>query len=76
MWNLAVLLPLMVGDMVPDDDCNWECFLFLLEITKQCTARVTSSATAHYVAVLIEEHPDVSLPPKMHYMVHFPRLLK
>ena len=83
MWNFAVLLPLLVGDKIDEDDSRWECFLSLLEITKVCTARLTSVEAADYLRALIIEHhqlfrkcyPGVSLTPKMHYMVHFPRLL-
>lgn len=83
MWTLAVLLPLMIGDTIPEDDPKWECYLLLLEITKICTARITSSEAADYLTVLIEEHhqlfktcyPSTSLTPKLHYMVHFPKLL-
>ena len=83
MWTFAVLLPLIIGDKVPEDDPAWECFLLLVEITKQCTARVTSPALAAYVAALVDQHhrdfrqcyPAVTLTPKMHYMVYFPRLL-
>lgn len=83
MWNFSMLLPLMIGDKIPEDDPMWECFLLLLEITKLCTAKVTSIEASDYVKVLIEEHhrlfkscyPGVSFTPKMHYMVHFPRLL-
>lgn len=80
MWTFAVLLPLMIGDKVPEDDIRWECFLLLLEV---CTARVTSEEASDVLKVLIEDHhrlfktcyPNVSLTPKFHYMVHFPRLL-
>ena len=83
MWNFATLLPLIIGDKIPEEDSKWECFLLLLEITKICTARVTSSELADYLSVLIEEHhtlfrscyPSVSMTPKTHYMVHLPRLL-
>lgn len=83
MWNFGVLLPLLIGDKVDEDDSRWECFLYLLEITKICTARVISVEQADYLRALIVEHhtlfrscyPDNSVTPKMHYMVHFPRLL-
>jgi hypothetical protein len=83
MWNFATLLPLMIGDRIPDDNSKWECFLLLLEIIKMCTAKVTSTKESDYVKILIEQHhalfkicyPGVSFTPKMHYMVHFPRLL-
>jgi hypothetical protein len=83
MWNFAILLPLMIGDKIPEDDPKWECFLLLLEITKVCTARITSSKACDYLRALIADHhrlfkscyPGVMFTPKMHYMVHFPRLL-
>ena len=84
MWNLATFLPLMIGDKVESEDPYWECYLQLLEITKHCTAYVTSPGSADYVAVLIEQHhrgfrtcyPHVNMTPKLHYMVHLPKLLK
>lgn len=83
MWNFAILLPLMIGDKIEDDNAKWESFLLLVEITKICTARVTSTEAADYLSVLIKDHhqlfkscyPSVSLTPKTHYMVHIPRLL-
>ena len=83
MWNFAIFLPFLIGDLVPEDDPLWECFLLLLEILRICTSRVTSSASANYLKVLIDQHhsdfkicyPEVSLTPKFHYMIHFPRLL-
>ncbi len=84
MWNLAVLLPLMIGDKVPNFDKRWESYLLLIEITKICTARITSIEISDYLAALIKDHhevfrycyPAVSMTPKTHYLVHIPRLLK
>ena len=81
MWTLATILPLLIGDLIPDDQPNWECFLVLLEITKHVTARLTSPAVACHVAALVHQHhhdfkqcyPSVVLTPKSHYMVHFAR---
>ena len=56
MWSFAVYLPLMIGDKVPEEDLMWECFLLLLEITKYCTARVTSRAASCYVQSLVDQH--------------------
>ena len=79
MWTFATLLPLFVGDLIPLEEQHWECFLLLLQIVKQCTARVMSVASSAYIAALVDQHhqsfkkcyPAVSLTPKMHYMVHF-----
>ena len=38
MWNFAIYLPLMVGDQIPSDDSDWECYLLLLDILKICMA--------------------------------------
>ena len=32
MWLLAIVFPLLVGDLIPRDDCHWKCFLKLLKI--------------------------------------------
>ena len=79
MWTFSTLLPLIIGDLVPNDDQRWECFLLLLEIVKHCTSRVTSPKAAVIVAVLVDQHhqsfrkcyPGTNITPKMHYMVHF-----
>ena len=73
----------MIGDKVDGDNDLWECYLLLLEITKYCTARITFVSSATYVAALIEQHhrafrkcyPEINMTPKLHYMIHFPRLL-
>ena len=82
-WTFSTLLPLIIGDKIPHDDQLWECFLLLLEITKRCTAQVTSAASAAYVKALIDQHhrefskcyPEKRYTPKMHYMIHFPTQL-
>lgn len=84
MWTLSTYLPLIIGDKVDPEDPFWECYLLLLEITMHCTARSVSVSLTHYVAALTEQHhrafqvcyPNVTMTPKLHYMVHFPRLMK
>lgn len=81
MWTFATLLPLLIGDLVPDEQPHWECFLILLQIVKQCTCRIASASSSSYIAALVDQHhqsfkkcyPGVMLTPKMHYMVHFPQ---
>lgn len=83
MWMFATLLPLIIGDQVPLEQPNWECFLLLLKIVKHCTSRVVSAATSAIVAALVDQHhqsfkicyPGVAFTPKLHYMVHFPQQL-
>ena len=80
MWNLSIYLPLMIGDKVPNDDNEWECYLQLLHVLKICMARVLSIDLVQYLEALIEMYltafrscyPLASIIPKQHYMVHLP----
>ena len=84
MWSLARYLPLLVGDKVQSDDTRWGCFIMLLKITMYCTSRTISISSLNYLEVLIEEHhqafrkcyPSINMTPKMHYAIHFPRLMR
>ena len=80
MWNLSIYLPLMIGDKVPNDDDQWECYLHLLDVLTVCMARVLSVDLVQYLEALIEIYltsfrscyPLASIIPKQHYMVHLP----
>ena len=80
MWCLGRLLPLIIGDLVPEGDEKWELFLQLLTIIDYVFAPKTTSEVVAYVRLLIKYHhtkftllyPDCSILPKMHYMVHIP----
>ena len=54
MWNLAAYLPLMIGDLVPESDEEWECFLYLLDILRICVSSVFSIDLVEYLKFLIE----------------------
>lgn len=73
-------LPLLIGDLVPEDDDHWENFLQLLTIVDYVFAPVTTESTITYTEVLIEDflvefrqlYPERRLTPKMHYLIHVP----
>ena len=77
-WTFAVILPLIIGHKIPDEDIHWDCFLLLLQIIQLCTAKVSSLSSALFLASLVDQHhqtfvdcyPGVNVLPKMHYMVH------
>ena len=81
MWMLAVMLPLLVGDLVPEDCEYWDLYNLLLRICSIVVSWEISRDTASYLSVLIEEHhtqfkvlySEATIIPKMHYMVHYPR---
>jgi len=77
-WCLGRFLPLLVGDLVPDDDETWGVFLDLLKIMEYLFAPVTTDDKLEYLQLLTENylrdfkrlHPDRQLTPKMHYTLH------
>ena len=80
MWCLAVLLPLIIGELVDSQDVHWECFCLLLTITNCVFAPVTTEDAAMFLKEKINEHhqlfseiyPDSPIIPKQHYVVHLP----
>ena len=79
-WSLARLLPILVGDLVPEDDINWANYVLLLDIVGKVMASKTTRGEASYLTDHIAQHhavfkqiyPNRPLTPKMHYMVHIP----
>ncbi len=77
MWILATFLPLLIGDLIPDDCEHYALFHLLLKICTVAMAWETSPGAVSYLRVLIEEHlktlyPNNTIIPKMHYMLHYP----
>lgn len=83
MKNLILLLPFMVGPMVPEEDPHWVNFIRFQQIVVLCLSPVASERTynslteliATYLRYFIELYPDNSFTPKMHYLLHFPKQL-
>lgn len=79
-WALARMLPLLIGDLIPESDPHWLNYLLLLSIVDIIMAPKTTRATAAYLRDLIWEHhtafkdlyPERPITPKLHYMVHIP----
>lgn len=82
MWLLSRILPLVVGDLVPEDDERWLNYLLLMKIVDLLFSPTISEDNAAYLVYLISDHheqftelyPSSSVIPKMHFMVHMPRL--
>ncbi len=74
----------MVGKHVPEGDEHWENYLLMLEITDILFAPEISVDDIGYLKILIELHheafttlyPGSSVIPKMHYIIHTPRLIE
>ena len=82
-WTLGRLLPLMIGDMVPEDDVHWQHYLTTLEIANYILAPEIHPDEVAYLGVILPQHhqtfvelyPGKSVIPKMHYLLHIPRLM-
>ena len=80
MWCLARILPLMMGELVPEHNLQWENYLLMLTITDYIFAPVTSADISAYIKTLIKDHHDsfrdlyplTPVIPKMHYIIHLP----
>ena len=83
MWLFARILPILLGDYIPEDDERWENFLRMMDIVDRLLSPKVSEDDATYIKWLISDHhrefcrlyPESSVIPKMHFMVHMPRLI-
>ncbi len=84
MSSSARLLPFIpVAQYIPSDDEHWQNYLLVLDITDYLFAPEISEEEVAYLQVLIKEHheafgrlyPEASIIPKMHYVIHMPRLI-
>ena len=55
MWCLARILPLLIGDVVPESD-PWENFLCRLKIEEIGFSPASSTQLAAFLVVLIEQY--------------------
>ena len=83
MWQLARILPLLIGDCGDEDDKHWNLYLQLIEIVDLLFRPNTSHDYAAYLTAFISDHhskfcqlyPGNSIIPKMHFMVYMPKLM-
>lgn len=83
MWLLGRVLPLIIGDLVYEEDEHWENFLQLMDIVDILFSPKITAETAAYLAALIKDHheefqrlyPENNIIPKMHFMIHMARLM-
>ncbi|KAJ8029948.1 hypothetical protein HOLleu_29486 [Holothuria leucospilota] len=84
MWCLIRHIPLMMGDLVPEDDEHWELLLLLAQCMDIIFSPVISVGDTIYLQELIRDHhshfltlfPGRHLKPKHHHLTHYPRLIR
>ncbi|XP_064473413.1 uncharacterized protein LOC135388048 [Ornithodoros turicata] len=81
---LLKTLPLILGSTIPEGNEDWEVFLLFREITDIIFADDIPAHCICYLEVQIQnfltaftqKYPAVPITPKLHYMVHYPRLIR
>ncbi|KAK0132606.1 hypothetical protein N1851_032474 [Merluccius polli] len=83
-WCLLRLLPLLIGDLIPEDNQQWELLLMLLNCMEFIFSPSITSPGILFLEKIIQEHhslflelfPDLHLRPKHHFMLHYPMAIK
>lgn len=83
VWCLLRLLPLLIGNFVPEGEPVWDLLLMLKEIVDLILAPAINTTYISHLADLINDHhtllkllfPDIILKPKHHFLVHYPKLI-
>jgi hypothetical protein len=83
MMSFVHIFPLLIGDLIPEDDNVWQFFLTLLKIIDILLCRNIDNSTVLYLESLISEHHESyvqlfhdTLKPKHHFMLHYPHIIK
>ena len=82
MLLLSRVLPLIIGDSVPEDDERWQNYLRMMEIVDILFCPRVTEDDAAYLSTLISDHheqfcvlyPDSNVIPKRHFLIHRPRI--
>lgn len=81
-WAIFRLLSMLIGDLIPEGNDVWQLHLLCREICEIVLAPAIDPDWIPYLEVLIAQHHQLlntisptSFTPKMHFLVHYPRLL-
>lgn len=76
-------LPLMIGDLIPENDEVWALFLILLQIIDILLSYTFTDNAISHLRLLISQHNSMyvtlfndTLKPKHHILVHYPTIIK
>ncbi|RXN13097.1 cadherin-related tumor suppressor-like protein [Labeo rohita] len=81
-WCLLRMMPLMIGDKVPEDEPAWEVLMTLKDVVELVMAPLHTDETIGYMQSKISEHryryfevfPEEKVRPKLHFLEHYPWL--
>lgn len=83
-WTLLRLLPLLIDDVVPENDDAWSVILDLKDIVELLASSTFSDESLCYLDAKISEHrklllnvfPGQKLKPKHHFLEHYAHLIR
>ena len=83
-WALLRLLPLIVGETIPESEPTWQVLLNLKDIVEHVLSFIHTDFTICFLDSKISEHrhrfleafPQQRLIPKHHFLEHYPQLIK
>ncbi|KAK0130960.1 hypothetical protein N1851_034359 [Merluccius polli] len=83
-WALLRLLPLLIGNYVPEQEPSWEILMDLKEIVEIIVSTTLSEGTLCYLGNKLSEHrqlltgtfPAFKLKPKQHFIDHYVHLTR
>lgn len=82
MKNLLINLPLIIGDLVPQNDNLWNMYTLLLKIVDIVECKSILPEYSILLKTLISEHHKLyveligALKPKHHFLIHYPAVMK
>lgn len=84
MFTFWRIMPVLIGDVVPINDPAWHIFLTMCCICDIIFAPIITDEHCSALEDMLEQHfhelkrifPDELLPPKAHYMIHYPRIIR
>lgn len=82
--TLLRLLPLIIGNAVPEEDGIWTVLMDLKEVVELSLSSEFTEESIQYLQSKIQDHrqmlkeafPDFKLRPKHHYIEHYPDLIR
>lgn len=82
--TLLRLLPLMIGNTIPEGDGAWAVLMDLKEIVELVLSPTFDDESIQYLPTKIQDHrqilnkvfPEFRLHPKHHYVEHYPDLVR
>lgn len=83
-WALLRLLPLIVGERIPENEPTWQVLLNLKDIVQLVLSPVHTDSTICFLDSKMSEHqhrfltafPQDKPIPKHHFLEHYPQLIK